>query len=729
MKKIIFILLHLSIIMSVSFAKTKVEELIPDDGKLTIMTDSIKYAGQFNLPTEINRDDFDSAVIEKIKEKYISFVDEETSIDTLSQDEIKKARELLEKVYTLAGVTYQIKKKYDNTDYYNLARLLTDYSFSPELAKIQSLEKLFTSYIMAAMSRTNKFEIINVNLSKEITEERIKTLKGQTTKTEKFESPFSKYVLTGTYTPLSLSESNFLSVKVIDAITGEVLYLTFSEVNESNMRDNIYREIFTMTGQDYQSTEISVDKSDKSKWIDGFTVNITPSKGAVTSVLYALDREYKFYSHNIKLPALPAGDYILSVEKIGYVPEQEIILVYPGEKTETEIKLRKQYGALIVNTVEEGTSITMDRKATYTSGETIYIPRQDIGTHKLKLSKSDYYSQYKSIEIEDGNQTEVDVDLKVKPVRTLFTSNIKDTSIYIDDVFCGVTPAVIRLSDGEHKIEFRRQFYYSDIKYVTIDTPEIRVISGNLTVNNEEYKLKREFYPHFFMTLSAYWGTYSYLFLENNPLYLGSHNDANMAGNMMFMGGFAYSIGLDLEYLFLGVRTLLTMYNNDPQWKNSSRPLALNLDIIPYFGFKVYAGLYTSFDFGIGYDLPMLKSEPANNDATCPMANFSPREMGLFQNWMFLFDITFYNKYKREAFGFEFMFRLGTFDELIESNKAFGYKQPGMLYFGIKLPFCYTSSKKRQMTKDYTVIQNREKANTDTDKLLQKMHRNKGGEK
>jgi hypothetical protein len=103
--------------------------------------------------------------------------------------------------------------------------------------------------------------------------------------------------------------------------------------------------------------------------------------------------------------------------------------------------------------------------------------------------------------------------------------------------------------------------------------------------------------------------------------------------------------------------------------------------------------------------------------------------MGLFQNWMFLFDITFYNKYKREAFGFEFMFRLGTFDELIESNKAFGYKQPGMLYFGIKLPFCYTSSKKRQMTKDYTVIQNREKANTDTDKLLQKMQRNKGGEK
>jgi TolB-like protein len=587
-----------------------------------------------------------------------------------------------------------------------------------------SIERNITDRVKTSLNKTGRFEVINTVISEEALAEIKSTQLGLTENKEKINSKFSNYIVTGKY--IDLDGKAFISLSLIDMANGKIINSAFdqTESNVKNIYDACSGIAFNLAGLNYKKTEIVTDQVEDKNLISGFTVSIIPGKGDVKSVLMTPKKDYAFYGSKIKLPPLSAGEYKLSIEKNGFYPVVESIYIVDDEKKNIDIYLENKKGKISINTPNEINSrAALDDKNQKSDFEKYLIFKDVlIGKHFLYLEKDLYFPQKLEVELfESGESVNLNVDFKVKPVNTLFTSNVKATSVFVDGIFYGITPFVRKIGDGTHNITFKKFLYGSYASKIDIYDPEPQIVKGTINADLNKVKLLREFYPHFFLSLNLYGGLYSPYFLRYAP-FQKIITDKN-AGEALFNISTDISFGLDLEYLFFGVKTLLTWYNENPYWINTINPSSLNLDLIPYIGFKLYAGLYTSFDIGLGLDMTILKATPGLKYVDYPIARLNVDLFTHFQNYLLLFNITFYNKYKREVFGFISMTRFDFLDRAVYPN-ATGFNHPLMVYLGLKIPIVYTDSKKRMESKSYQYFLDRENDVGSYEYLLDKKQKN-----
>jgi formylglycine-generating enzyme required for sulfatase activity len=147
-----------------------------------------------------------------------------------------------------------------------------------------------------------------------------------------------------------------------------------------------------------------------------------------------------------------------------YHPYRETIVVSENETTRVEAKLLPAFGGLKVTSEPSGASVdVLDMSDTLRkSGQTpLNISQIKSGTYKLKLEKDRYYySETRTVTIEDSKTTEEAVTFRPKFGTLVITSEPPDAEVILDGTPKGKTPLTLdRVLSGGYMLELRKELH------------------------------------------------------------------------------------------------------------------------------------------------------------------------------------------------------------------------------------------------------------------------------
>jgi hypothetical protein len=179
-----------------------------------------------------------------------------------------------------------------------------------------------------------------------------------------------------------------------------------------------------------------------------------------------------------------AGTHALRLEKSGYYPYQEDVMVTAGQTTSVTWILNAvpadgANGTINVSSIPTGADVLFDGMGKGITPLTIFDV--EAGTHALRLEKSGYYPYQEDVMVTAGQTTSVTwtlSELTVEPVNgTLdIDSTPSGADVYLDGEIVGVTPVVLTdISPGEYTILIQKD------GYEPFENPTVMVSAGNTT--------------------------------------------------------------------------------------------------------------------------------------------------------------------------------------------------------------------------------------------------------
>lgn len=180
---------------------------------------------------------------------------------------------------------------------------------------------------------------------------------------------------------------------------------------------------------------------------------------------------------------LKAGTYIVECKKEGHRPSQRRITIEPDVASTIEIDAPTPItGFLSVSSTPDGASIIIDGKDHGVTPRN--ISDVIIGHHEVKISKPGHRSEVRYVDIEEGKQKSVDVQLNSEDSVT-FTSN-RGVYVWIDGKAIGHSPCKALMSNGVYKVE-AREYIYMEGRYARFK----KNISIDVSNPNVYIKMKR----------------------------------------------------------------------------------------------------------------------------------------------------------------------------------------------------------------------------------------------
>lgn len=176
-----------------------------------------------------------------------------------------------------------------------------------------------------------------------------------------------------------------------------------------------------------------------------------------------------------------AGKHIVAVQLDGYVTYSTTIQVLSGERKSVVANLNQDRpdGSIQVQTSPEGATVVLDGVDLRTAPVT--FANVNAGTHTILASRDGYYSVSRSVQVNPGQTTQVEITLN--PVGPSYGSARiqsvpSNADIYIDGLYRGATPVTVgNLGVGTHNVLLRRagyQEYSTTIQVQAGSTTELR---------------------------------------------------------------------------------------------------------------------------------------------------------------------------------------------------------------------------------------------------------------
>jgi len=105
-----------------------------------------------------------------------------------------------------------------------------------------------------------------------------------------------------------------------------------------------------------------------------------------------------------------------------------------------------------------------------------------VGQHSISSSYPGYENQELWVDVPDGLPAEVRINLKQGSVGSLEISSIPpNVQIYVDDLYKGITPAVVDVPTGPHVVLLRLAGYQDWSTEVEVLPDQVMPVSGPLT--------------------------------------------------------------------------------------------------------------------------------------------------------------------------------------------------------------------------------------------------------
>ncbi len=132
----------------------------------------------------------------------------------------------------------------------------------------------------------------------------------------------------------------------------------------------------------------------------------------------------------IKELNLSPGSYPLVIEKEGYSPIIETLVVEEGKKVNISRNLSIITGTIEVTTRPAGVQVYLDGKARGVSPQT--IPGVIVGSHEITLKHKDYYEKTIKVAVGEKKTSKIDETLKGLPGKILIISQPPGAEVYIN---------------------------------------------------------------------------------------------------------------------------------------------------------------------------------------------------------------------------------------------------------------------------------------------------------
>lgn len=166
-------------------------------------------------------------------------------------------------------------------------------------------------------------------------------------------------------------------------------------------------------------------------------------------------RKFRLGAHYLLLP----GEHRLQVTAPGYRPLQQSLPVGAEREQQVELRLERLPGHLVLDTgAVSGAEVFIDGEP---RGRTPLTVRELAhGEHALRITAAMYFPHESTVSIE-GLDREQPLSVELTPAwaDAQFASEPAGAEILVDDAAAGVTPAGVRLAEGERALRVRLTGY------------------------------------------------------------------------------------------------------------------------------------------------------------------------------------------------------------------------------------------------------------------------------
>lgn len=188
-----------------------------------------------------------------------------------------------------------------------------------------------------------------------------------------------------------------------------------------------------------------------------------------------------------KSDMLASGDYTVRVMKGSFKPVEKTFTVNDNETTEANINMSSDLITVNVETVADA-DIYIDDQL---KGKGKWTGALTEGFHLFEAKKENHKTISQSENIMQGADVNIilDAPVAINGMIDVNCTPIK-TSIYIDDVYCGLTPMIVQdVIIGEHVLKLEKDGYQTKTRKIFVEENKMLSVRETLTVGtNKETK-------------------------------------------------------------------------------------------------------------------------------------------------------------------------------------------------------------------------------------------------
>jgi len=238
---------------------------------------------------------------------------------------------------------------------------------------------------------------------------------------------------------------------------------------------SLRKELF----KDY-SGSFNIDPNETTR----LTIKLSPNFGTlkITSepedgATIVLDEKVLNISTPAVIDSLATGNYSLSISKDFYESQKFPVSIEPGKTKSIKCDLQPTFGNIEVEALEDS-EIFIDKEKV---GTTTYSGRILGGVHILEVRKEKYYDYSQTISVEVGKPYKLKPKLDPKVGVLSIMSNPPEASIYLDNVYKGKAPLIIRdVLIGSHALRISKTSYGEITKTIKIEENKTTECEENL---------------------------------------------------------------------------------------------------------------------------------------------------------------------------------------------------------------------------------------------------------
>ena len=186
--------------------------------------------------------------------------------------------------------------------------------------------------------------------------------------------------------------------------------------------------------------------------------------------------------------ALAPGPHTIYVELPAHANEQSAVQAVTGQEAALALPLRRVLGTVEIVGSPADAEVRVDRDHGPPGGVIPARLRLSPGRHALYISRDGYHSARSDIEVTGGSSARVDVlleKLPPAPGKLVVNANRRGALVLIDGQPAGLTPAILDVAAGRHRVVVTSEDYASFTREVVIAPGERLGIDARLSFASE----------------------------------------------------------------------------------------------------------------------------------------------------------------------------------------------------------------------------------------------------
>jgi outer membrane receptor for ferrienterochelin and colicins len=186
--------------------------------------------------------------------------------------------------------------------------------------------------------------------------------------------------------------------------------------------------------------------------------------------------------------ALPPGPHVVIVDAAGHIEQQRTVELKLGHTVTLEVALQRLLGSVAIAGSPRGATVRVDRDHGPAAGTLPARLELNPGRHALYVSQEGFRPARTDVEVQPGRPVQVEVTLErlpAAPGKLFVTADQRGALVAVDGQPMGVTPVLLDVSAGQHRVEITAEDFAPFVRFVTVPPGARTFVQARLRVASE----------------------------------------------------------------------------------------------------------------------------------------------------------------------------------------------------------------------------------------------------